>query len=159
VLRTRIVGVGLAVAMAMAPTASRAQSGAESPDPPEAEAQALVVRHPFQPAPPIEAPPTRPMVLPPLYAGFAALQVFDGYTTTHGVQAGAEEANPLLDPFAGNEAAIWALKAGVTAVAIVAAEQLWRRHHRAQAIAVMVVSNTVMGVVAAHNATVTSAAR
>jgi len=36
--------------------------------------------------------------------------------------------------------------------AIYAAEQLWRQHHRGQAIAIMVASNGVMAIVAAHNA-------
>jgi hypothetical protein len=53
--------------------------------------------------------------------------------------------------------AVWAMKAGVTAGAIAAAEQLWRRRRRSQAIAVMVVSNAVMGLVATHNASVTRA--
>ena len=55
---------------------------------------------------------------------------------------------------AGNSAALWAVKGGVTAVSIVVAERMWRRNHRAQAIATTIIANGLMAVVAARNATV-----
>ena len=65
-----------------------------------------------------------------------------------------KEANPLAAGIVGRPAALWAAKTGVTAGTIVVAERLWRQHHRAQAIGMMIASNGVMAVVAAHNASV-----
>jgi hypothetical protein len=44
----------------------------------------------------------------------------------------------------------------VTAASILAAEQLWKGNHRAGAIGLMIASNVMMGMVAAHNARVLS---
>jgi hypothetical protein len=155
--RTVLVIAGLVAVLATGrPASAQSPEAAAAPDE-GANTQSLVVRNPFQPAPPVPPALTRPAILPPLYVGFAALQVFDGYTTTHGVGIGVTEANPFFEPFAGHPMAVWAMKAGVTAGAIAAAEQLWRRRRRSQAIAVMVVSNAVMGLVATHNASVTRA--
>ena len=49
-----------------------------------------------------------------------------------------------------------AMKAGVTMASIMAAESLWKNHHRFGAIGLMVASNLMMGVVAKHNAQVLS---
>ena len=152
-----MVGVALAVVFALG-HAAHAQAPQEGPaDPGDADAQSLVVHNPFQPAPPVLAPPTRPMILPPLYVSFAALQIFDGYTTTQKLGHGASEANPFFAPFADHPGVVWGVKAGATAGAIVASELLWRRRQRAQAIAVMVVSNAVLSLVAARNASVARA--
>lgn len=153
VVKARIVGVGFAACFCLTP-AAYAQADAAADPPPEVQAETLIIRNPFQPVPPIAPPPRRPRILPPLYASFALLQIFDGYTTTHGIQAGAAEANRIIEPFAGRPAAVWALKAGVTVGAVLAGEQLWRRRHRVQAIAIMVASNAVLSVVAVHNASV-----
>src|SRR5690242_16973656 len=40
-------------------------------------------------------PTSRPLVLPALYAGSAALQAFDAYSTMKALRLGASEANPL----------------------------------------------------------------
>jgi len=101
----------------------------------------------------------RGAVLPALYLSFAALQAFDGYATTAGVRAGAREMNPVMGGAAGNPAAVWAIKGGVTAASIYAADRLWKQHRRGQAIAVMVLSNGIMAVVAARNASVLRAQR
>ena len=53
-------------------------------------------------------------------------------------------------------AAFVAMKAGVTMASIMAAESLWKNHHRFGAIGLMVASNLMMGVVAKHNAQVLS---
>jgi hypothetical protein len=94
-------------------------------------------------------------MLSSLYVGLASLNAFDAYSTMKGVRTtlGAE-ANPLLRGAAKTPAALWLVKGGVTAGSIVVAERLWRSHHRTQAIAMMVVSNGVMAMVAAHNASV-----
>jgi hypothetical protein len=107
----------------------------------------------------VEPVPTAPSVvaarrgalLPTLYVSLAGLNAVDAYTTTKGLSMGATEANPLLKTIAGNQAAFWALKGGVTAGSIVVAERLWRKHRRVEAIAVMVISNGMMAAVAARN--------
>jgi len=89
-----------------------------------------------------------------LYSAFTALQAYDAYATTLGVARGAAEANPLTRGIAANPPLVWTLKAGTTAAAIIAAESLWRRHHRRQAIALMVITNGIATAVAARNAAV-----
>jgi len=110
--------------------------------------------------PAIEFGPTRRgAVLPSLYVSLAALQAMDAYTTVTGVRRGAVEVNTLLSGLATNGSAMWAMKAGVTAGSILAAERLWKRHRRAQAIAVMAVSNGMMAMVAARNYSVLRSVR
>jgi len=103
-------------------------------------------------APPGEIAPTRGAVLPALYASYAVLHAYDGYATIAGLQRGAREANPVMSRIAGKPGAVWAIKGGVAAASILVAERLWKRDHRAQAIATMVLSNGIMAVVAARNA-------
>jgi hypothetical protein len=103
--------------------------------------------------------PTRGATLPALYVGLAGLNAFDAYTTTVGLSKGATEANPLLKSVADRPAALWGLKAGVTAGSIVLAEKLWRNNRRGAAIAMMVASNGVMAAVAARNLQVLNRAR
>ena len=93
-------------------------------------------------------------VLPSLYVGLIALQVYDGYSTSRGLENGAVESNTLLRPWAANPAALWAIKGGVTFVTIYMAERLWRKNHRGQAIALLVVTNGLMAAVALKNASV-----
>jgi len=95
---------------------------------------------------------TRPAALVPLYLGLTALQAYDGYSTLRGVGGGGIEQNPLVGGLAKQPAAFLTLKAVSTLTTIYAAEQLWRQHHKTQAIATVVVANAVMGVVAARNA-------
>ena len=101
----------------------------------------------------------RPAALSSMYAGLAALQGYDVYSTMVALKRGATEANPLMAGVTRNPGAFIALKAGMTTVSIVAAERLWRQHHRAQAVAVMAISNGFMALVAAHNASVVATAR
>ncbi len=65
---------------------------------------------------------------------------------------GATESNGVLRGLAGNAAALWSIKAGAAFVSVYAAEKLWRRQRRGQAIAVMIVSNGVLAAVAMNNA-------
>ena len=99
---------------------------------------------------------SRPAILPPLYVGLAALQAYDGYSTIRGVRQNKSEANPLVGGLAGRPALFWSIKAASTAATIYFADQLWRQHHRKQAIATMIVANGVMAAVAARNASVLS---
>jgi hypothetical protein len=102
---------------------------------------------------------TRPSLLPPLYVSLAALQVYDGYSTTYGVKNGSRESNVLVGGLAGKPALFWAVKGGSTAVTIFLAEQLWRHHRKAEAIATMIIANGLMTGIAARNASVLRASR
>jgi hypothetical protein len=96
----------------------------------------------------------RPSLLPALYATSAALQGYDTYSTLSALKNGAREANPIMKGIVNNPAAFVAMKAGVTTASIMAAERLWKGNHRMGAIGLMVASNVMMGVVAAHNSRV-----
>jgi len=98
----------------------------------------------------------RPPVLPALYATSAALQGYDAFSTLSALRNGAHEANPLMKSVVKSPAAFVAMKAGVTAASIMAAEQLWKNHHRMGAVGMMVATNVMMGMVAAHNSHVLS---
>ena len=100
--------------------------------------------------------PARPLALPALYAASAALQAFDAYSTIAALKLGGVEQNPLMKSITRNPAAFVAVKASVTIASVAAAERLWRGNHRLGAIGLMVASNAMMGVVAAHNASVLS---
>lgn len=96
----------------------------------------------------------RSPLLPSLYVSLGALQAYDIYTTLHGLERGATEANPLMQGVTSNPAAFVALKAGVTGVSIYAAERLWRQNRKKSAIVMMLASNGLMAWVASHNAAV-----
>ena len=99
-------------------------------------------------------PSGRGPVLPLLYGTLAGLQAYDGWSTLSAVQRGATEANPALGGVASNSGAMWAVKAGATVASIYAAERLWRRHRRVEAVVTMVAVNGLMAAVATHNASV-----
>jgi hypothetical protein len=101
-----------------------------------------------------EASVTRGPLLPVLYGTLAGLQAYDGWSTVNAVRLGAREANPAVAGIATNSHAMWAVKTGATLVSIYAAERLWRRHRRMEAIVTMLAVNSVMAAVAAHNASV-----
>ena len=94
---------------------------------------------------------SRPMILPALYVMQGALQALDVRSTFSAIASGAHEANPVMQPFAKNQAAMLAVKAGVAASTIWMSEKMWRRGNRVGAIASMVISNAVTAVVVAHN--------
>jgi uncharacterized protein DUF5658 len=96
-------------------------------------------------------PLSRGAVLSTLYVSFAALQAYDAYSTMVGLRSGTVEANPVMSGVAGKTATLLAVKAGVTTATILVSERLWKQHRRAQAIAVMVMSNSLMATVAARN--------
>lgn len=100
----------------------------------------------------VERALTRPAVLPALYASCGALQAYDIYSTRQALNRGAREANPLMQDVVGNPGAFIALKAGVAAATILAAERLWKNDRKAAAIGVMIASNVVASVVASRNA-------
>ena len=97
---------------------------------------------------------SRGAILPGLYVSLAALNIYDAVSTKQGLARGAVEANPGMSGVVGSSTSLWAAKAVTTAGAILISEHLWKTHHKAQAIAVMVISNGIMSAVAAHNASV-----
>ena len=113
------------------------------------------------PAPAIDAAPlpgwkpvARPSILPALYAGSALLQAYDAYSTLKALNLGAVEANPIAQGVVGNPALFIGVKAAVSAASIMAAEKMWKNHHRVAAVATMVATNSIMAMVAANNAKV-----
>lgn len=94
---------------------------------------------------------SRPKALSSLYVSYAALQAFDVYSTRQALARGAQEANPLMQGVVGDAASFVAVKAAVGVATIMAAERLWKTN-KAAAIAVMVASTGVSGLVAARNA-------
>jgi hypothetical protein len=97
------------------------------------------------------APSSRPTLLPALYISLAALQAYDGYSTSKGLALGGVEGNGSMKAVAGRPMMLWAVKAGATAGAVVIAEQMWKRNNKVGAVALMVAANSVSAIVAAHN--------
>lgn len=89
-----------------------------------------------------------------MYVSLAALQGYDTYSTLRAVKQGAVETNPMMAGIVGNPAAFIAVKSGVTVASIYAAERLWKSGHRAEAIAMIAVTNGLMTAVAVNNANV-----
>jgi hypothetical protein len=94
--------------------------------------------------------PERPKALVPLYVAFGSLQLLDVHSTARALNHGAVEANPVMKSFAGNAASLMAVKAGGAAVAIYAAEKLWKRNPAA-AVGFMIAANAGMAWVVQHN--------
>jgi hypothetical protein len=93
-------------------------------------------------------------MLPSMYVSLIGLQMYDGYSTNHGLQNGASESNAALGTLARHPAAVWTVKGATAFASIYVAERLWRQHRRGQAIVLMVVSNGIMAAVAANNAAI-----
>jgi hypothetical protein len=96
----------------------------------------------------------RPRVLPAMYLTAITLQGYDAYSTLTALRGRGVEANPLMKSVVSNPNAFIATKAAVAGLSILAAERMWRGHHRTAAVLTMVASNVMMGVVANHNAQV-----
>ena len=97
---------------------------------------------------------SRGAALPILYGTLAGLQAYDGWSTVTGVRRGAVESNRVMAGAATNPGAMWALKVGATSASVYAAERLWRRNRRVEAVVSMIAVNGMMVAVAAHNASV-----
>jgi hypothetical protein len=99
---------------------------------------------------------SRGSALPSLYVSLAALNALDAYTTSKAIRSGVgAEANPLMRGVAGHPAALWAVKGGATAATVLLSERLRKSHHRAAAVATMIVSNSVVAMVTVRNARIT----
>src|SRR5688500_4804527 len=93
----------------------------------------------------VEAPSTkRPASLLALYGGFAALQAYDAYSTLAAVKAGGVEMNPMLGTVAKKPAAMIALKSAVTVASIAAADRLWKKGHKKQAVVMLAAATAAM---------------
>ncbi len=95
-------------------------------------------------------PESRPPGLLALYAGFATLQALDAHSTVQAMRSGYEESNPLVAPFSGTPAAMYAFKAATTTVTILLVEKL-RRRHRGAAIGFMIAANVAYASIVAYN--------
>ena len=98
--------------------------------------------------------PHRPKLLPSLYAALAFLEGYDAYSTLAALKSDATEANRFMRGITSSPPAFVAVKAGATAASIMGAERLWKDNHRTAAVMIMVASNGLMAVVAAHNSAV-----
>jgi hypothetical protein len=135
--------VPASVTIAAAAVATKAESAA-----PVVDGAGTKYFHAF--VTPKEAP-SRPMALPALYAMQVGLQVMDVKSTFTAISLGAHEANPVMKPLAQNQGVMTAVKVGVAASSIYAAERMWRGGNKTGAIVSMVVANAVTGFVVAHN--------
>lgn len=89
-----------------------------------------------------------------MYASFAALEGLDYVTTRRALSSGAgREANPVMQPFAANGLAFFAIKAASAAGTVWVAERLWREHPR-RALLLMGAANAAAAAVVANNARV-----
>jgi hypothetical protein len=101
---------------------------------------------------PVTADASRGWLLPSLYVGLATLNALDAYTTSTAIRSGAGvEANPMMRGVVGHPAALWTIKGGATAATVLLSEQLRKSHHRAAAIATMIVSNGAVAMVTMRN--------
>jgi hypothetical protein len=92
----------------------------------------------------------RPAALLPMYASLGILQGLDIYMTTSAVQRGALEANPIMKPVAGSQAASLVVKAAATAGAIYFTERAWKQNRKG-AVILMAAINVATAAVVAHN--------
>ena len=158
-LRTAAAAL-LVLLASVAPSVAGERDAEASGNAAPATATSAVARDAAWSLPPIGLDHPRGAGLSGLYVSLAALNAVDGITTAKGLHSGtATEANVMLGSVARNSAALWALKAGSTAVTIVLAERLRRDGHRGQAIAVMILSNSLMATVVANNAHVLTQGR
>jgi Domain of unknown function (DUF5658) len=141
-------------------TASSTLAAEEEPTAltPAAASAAVSLAQPADTASTISLPefkaPHRPKLLPSLYAALAFLEGYDAYSTLAALKSDATEANRFMRGITSSPPAFVAVKAGATAASIMGAERLWKDNHRTAAVMIMVASNGLMAVVAAHNSAV-----
>jgi hypothetical protein len=92
----------------------------------------------------------RPIMLVPLYIGFAALQALDVHSTLSALDTGAREANPVVGSAIGSPAGMLIIKAATAAGVVALSERLWRRN-RTAAVLTMIGLNSAYAMIAAHN--------
>ena len=116
--------------------------------------ETMSLRHPVVKASQV----SRPAPLIPLYASFVAMQGFDLFSTSKAVSAGAQEANPLMQPVVGKSAASIAVKAAATAGSIFFTERAWKQNRKG-AVVLMTALNIATAAIVAHNTQVKKQAR
>jgi hypothetical protein len=89
----------------------------------------------------------------PLYASLVTLQILDMHSTSVALNGAGREANPIMRPVVGNQAAFVMAKVGATTAMIWATERMWHRN-RLAAIGLMAGMTGMMGLVDTHNYTV-----
>ena len=97
---------------------------------------------------PTDRKPARGLL--PLFAMYGALQVLDIHSTLRAVDRGASEQNAIIAPFVNRPAAFVAVKAGVSAATLIAADRLAKRN-RFASYALMLGLNSAYAVIVAHN--------
>jgi hypothetical protein len=162
----RILAISLLGVVLSAPSIAAAdENGAATLTPAVAVAASALAERPDLAAQLTFAPraqaaaPRRPLTLPALYVGSAVLQGYDAYSTLSVLKHGGVEANPMMKGVTKSPVAFIGLKAGITAMSIMAAERMWKNNNRLGAVLTMVAANGVMGYVAAHNAKVLAQVR
>ncbi|HSL20658.1 MAG TPA: DUF5658 family protein [Vicinamibacterales bacterium] len=98
----------------------------------------------------VASSPARSKLLTASYVSFIALEALDAHSTLRVLANGGREANPVLRGVVGQPAAFIAVKAAGGATAIWATEKLRRKHPRG-AFVLMVVLNSALATVVAHN--------
>jgi hypothetical protein len=98
----------------------------------------------------MDVPQKRPAALPVLYATLGALQAFDVYSTRRAIDAGAYEANPLMERAAKNGGTMLALKALSTAGTIYFTERAWKKNRKG-AIVLIAAINGMTAAISARN--------
>jgi hypothetical protein len=94
-------------------------------------------------------PSARPRSLLPLYAAQGVLHGLDVYSTIRVLENGrGREANPLFK--SGSASLMIGAKIGATAIQVLGAEKLWKKHPRV-AVGLMIATNVFMSGVVAHN--------
>lgn len=86
----------------------------------------------------------------PLYLSFATLQGLDIRSTTRALEAGHQEANPIMRPLADHPVAMALAKTAGTCVTVWAAEKLSKRSRRT-AVAFMAGANAALATIVWHN--------
>ena len=116
----------------------------------QAPATARVVITLSSPIAPAPLPARRPALLPALYITLGAVQVWDVYSTSAALNAGAVERNPLVAPVVSNAGGMLGLKLAAAGSSILFAERLWRKN-RIAAVVTMAAINGATAAVAVRN--------
>jgi hypothetical protein len=100
----------------------------------------------------------RRSVIVPLYAMFAGLQALDAHSTMRALDAGAVEANPMMQWAAGSPAALIAVKSAAAAGTIFLAEKGWKKNP-VRTVVLMAVLNGAYAGIALHNYRIANSSR
>lgn len=93
-----------------------------------------------------DRPERRPAALPVMYAALGALNALDVYSTKRAMDAGALEANPLMQKSTGSSATMLAVKALSTAGTIYFAERAWKKNRKGAVIMMALINGTMAAI-------------